>query len=142
MNAMPGGDFLDANVILYAFDDDLAKRAVAEDILESADAANTCISFQVLQEVLNVLSRRTEASSTELATLPVLEAILLPLCRLHPSEALYRRALSLRQRYQFSFFDSLIIAAALEAGCERLLSEDMQHGQRIEGLLIENPFHA
>ena len=38
------------------------------------------------------------------------------------------------------FYDSLIVAAALEAGCTRLLSEDLQHGQQIEGLTIENPF--
>jgi predicted nucleic acid-binding protein len=137
---MPGGSFLDANVILYAFDDDPVKRTIAEDILQKADAADTCISFQVLQEVLNVLSRRTVASQTELATLPVLEVSLLSLWRVYPTEGLYRRALGVRQRYQYSFYDSLIIAAALESGCERLLTEDMQHGQRIEGLVIENPF--
>jgi predicted nucleic acid-binding protein len=139
---MPGGDFLDANVILYAFDDDLVKRAIAEDILQDAEAANTCISFQVVQDVLNALSRRSDASKTESATLPLFEAVLRPLWRVYPTEDLYRRALSLRQRYQYTYYDSLIIAAALESGCDRLLSEDMQHGQRIEGLVIENPFHA
>ncbi len=54
--------------------------------------------------------------------------------------ALYRSALQLQLRWRFSFYDSLIVAAALEAGCKRLLSEDLQHGQRIETLTIENPF--
>ena len=53
---MPGGDFLDANVILYAFDEDLAKRSIAVGILERAEPQNTSISFQVVQEVLNVLT--------------------------------------------------------------------------------------
>ena len=43
-------------------------------------------------------------------------------------------------RFGFSFYDSLIVAAALEAGCTRLYSEDLQHGQRIQNLTIENPF--
>ena len=57
-----------------------------------------------------------------------------------PSHALYRRALEIQTRYGYGFYDSLIIAAALEAGCQHLLSEDMQHGQQIEQLRIVNPF--
>lgn len=48
----------------------------------------------------------------------------------------------IRSRYHYGFYDSLIVAAALEAGCARLSTEDLQHGQKIEGLLIENPFLA
>jgi predicted nucleic acid-binding protein len=47
---------------------------------------------------------------------------------------------TLQSRYGFRFYDSLIVAAALEAGCDRLLSEDFQDGQRIEGLTVVNPF--
>jgi predicted nucleic acid-binding protein len=57
-----------------------------------------------------------------------------------PSDRLYSSAIEIQTRYRYSFYDALIIAAALEAGCTRLLSEDMQHGQRIEGMTIENPF--
>jgi predicted nucleic acid-binding protein len=53
---------------------------------------------------------------------------------------LYQRALDLQTRYRYAFYDSLIVAAALTAGCSRLYTEDMQHGQQIEGLRIENPF--
>ena len=59
-----------------------------------------------------------------------------------PTRALYQRALDLQTRYQFRFYDALIVAAALAAGCTRLYSEDLQHGQRIEGLTIVNPFRA
>ena len=57
-----------------------------------------------------------------------------------PSLSLYRRALDLQTRYRYGFYDSLVIAAALDAGCTRLYSEDLQDGQRIEGLTIKNPF--
>jgi predicted nucleic acid-binding protein len=53
---------------------------------------------------------------------------------------MYRRALDLRARWQLSFYDALIVAAALMAGCQRLLTEDLQHGQQIATLTIENPF--
>ena len=57
-----------------------------------------------------------------------------------PSLALYRRGLEIQARYGLSFYDSLIVAAALEFNCSRLYTEDMQHKQRIETLTIENPF--
>ena len=56
--------------------------------------------------------------------------------------ALYHRGLDLQIRYRFSFYDSLIVAAALEAGCKTLYSEDLQHAQEIEGLTIANPFRT
>jgi predicted nucleic acid-binding protein len=69
-----------------------------------------------------------------------LTTVLAPLWRVVPSEELYERALEVMARYGYSFYDSLIIASALSAGCTRLLTEDLQHGQRIEGLTIHNPF--
>jgi predicted nucleic acid-binding protein len=57
-----------------------------------------------------------------------------------PSRGLYEQALNIQGRYGYGFYDSLIIAAALEAACSRLISEDFQDGQRIEGLRIVNPF--
>jgi predicted nucleic acid-binding protein len=60
----------------------------------------------------------------------------------NPTPALYRRALDVQQRYGFSFYDSLIIAAGLEAGCKTLYSEDLQHGQQVEGLTVVDPFRS
>lgn len=56
------------------------------------------------------------------------------------SVGLYQRALDVQARWRFGFHDSLIVAAAPGAGCTRLLTEDLQDGQRIEALTIENPF--
>jgi predicted nucleic acid-binding protein len=69
-----------------------------------------------------------------------MDNVLEPLFRVPASIPLYKRALGVQARYGYSFYDSLIVAAALDAGCNRLYSEDMQDGQRIEGLTIENPF--
>ncbi len=56
------------------------------------------------------------------------------------SEALYHRALDVQARWRFSFYDSLIIAGALSAGCRTLLSEDLQHGQVLDSLTVIDPF--
>ena len=69
-----------------------------------------------------------------------LEQILIPLWQAMPSSVLYQRSLELQSLYGFSFYDALIVAAALESGCTRLYTEDLQHGQQVDGLLIENPF--
>ena len=98
------------------------------------------VSFQVVQETLNVLTRKLKPAMSREDAQRALQNVLAPLWRVQPSPALYARALDLQERYKFSFYDSLIVAAALEANCTRLLSEDLQHGQRIEGLTIKNPF--
>ncbi|HZT08034.1 MAG TPA: DNA-binding protein [Chloroflexota bacterium] len=59
-----------------------------------------------------------------------------------PRQAVYARALEIQARYRYTSYDSLIVGAPLSSGCTRLLSEELQHGQRIEGLTIHNPFVA
>ncbi len=63
-----------------------------------------------------------------------------PLLAVHSSPALYMEALRIEAKHRFAWYDSLIVAAALEGQCETLYSEDLQHGREIEGLRIENPF--
>ena len=70
----------------------------------------------------------------------LLDEVLIPLWQVNSTVALYQNAISLRSQHSLSFYDSLIVAAALEAGCTRLYSEDMQHGQQIQRLTILNPF--
>jgi predicted nucleic acid-binding protein len=139
---MTAADFFDSNVLVYLFDDAAtAKQPVARRLVSQALAADSgCISFQVVQETLNVVTRKFTRHTTQNEAQQILERSLVPLWRVMPSPALYTRALELQERYQYSFCDALIIAAALDAGCTRLYSEDLQHGQRIEGLTIENPF--
>lgn len=136
------GDFLDSNVFVYLFDEtDERKRDTAEEIVNSAlQNHDAGISFQVVQETLNVLTRKVEVPMSAENAKNFMEEVLRPLWRVSPSPALYNRALDIQARCRYGFYDSLIVAAALDAGCTRLYSEDLQDGQRIEALTIENPF--
>ena len=137
-----GADFLDTNVFVYLFDEtDDRKRATAELLIREAVAGGTgVVSYQVVQEALNVLTRKLGVSSSDARRF--LDAVLAPLWRVGPSPDLYVRALEVRERYGFAFYDALIVAAAQDAGCTRLLSEDLQHGQRLGDLTVVDPFRA
>lgn len=138
------GDFIDSNVFVYLFDEtDERKRGTVGRIVESALQTNSAIiSFQVVQETLNVVTRKLAIPMTAEGAKRFVEEVLAPLWRVSPSLALYHRALDVQARYHNGFHDSLIIAAALDAGCTRLYSEDLRDGQQIEGLKIENPFEG
>ena len=135
-------DFFDTNVFIYQFDNVNAKKRGIADAMVSAALrdASACISFQVVQETLRVLTEKLPQPADAAGAQTFFVHTLQPLWRVMPSAALYGEALRIKERWKFSFYDSLIVAAALEAGCKRLYSEDLQHGQRIEGLRIENPF--
>jgi predicted nucleic acid-binding protein len=135
-------DFLDSNVFIYALDvSNPTKRATARGLVQYAlQTGEGQISFQVIQETLNVITRKFQSTVTPNDARQFLDDALVPLWRVTPTQGLYVRALDIQARYQYSFYDAMIIAAALSCGCTRLLSEDLQHGQRIEGLTIENPF--
>lgn len=134
--------FLDTNIFIYQLDaSDPVKHAAAEHIVrEALISGNACISHQVVQECLNVALRKAEVTLTTDAARSYLDAVLTPLMQVAASDALYHRALDVQARWRYGFYDSLVIAAALAAGCTTLLSEDMQHGQRIDALTILNPF--
>ena len=135
-------NFLDTNVFVYLFDEtDGDKRERAERLVQQALERETgCISYQVVQEAINVITRKLDAAPEKARQL--LDRVLMPLWRVNPTRTLYQRGLDLQTRYRLSFYDSLIVAAALEAGCKTLYSEDLQHGQRIEGVAITNPFRT
>jgi len=132
---MPVADaFFDTNVLLYLLSDDLKKAARAEEIL----AAGGVISVQVLNEFASAAIRKSSVSFVELRE--VLSAIR-TFCEVKPVDiATHELALELADRYRFSIYDSLIVAAALRASCSVLYSEDLQHGQKIERMTIQNPF--
>lgn len=134
--------FIDTNIFIYQLDStDPHKHRIAERIVRDALAGrNACISFQVVQECLNTVLRKAEVRLSPEAALNYLDLVLAPLMQVPASIALYERALDVQRRWKFSFYDSLIVAAALAAGCTRLLSEDLQHGQHIEALTVQNPF--
>ena len=136
--------FIDTNVLIYQLDArDARKHHIADAIIGQAIRdESACISFQVVQECLNTVLRKAQIGLSHEQVRNHFEAVLTPLYRVGASLQLYQRGLTLQARWKFSFYDSMIVAAALEAGCKRLLSEDLQHGQRIEGMRIENPFKS
>jgi predicted nucleic acid-binding protein len=138
-------DFLDANVILYGVDvgaPEAKRRASRRMIAQALEEGTAVISWQVVQETLHVMAHKFKASVTDADRSALLRDVLAPLWRINPATATYQTALDVQARYRFAFYDSLIVASALEAGCKRLLTEDLQHGQRIGNLRIENPFRS
>ena len=134
---MPDKVFIDTNVLIYGYsEDEPDKQQRAIDCVRSGE---TWISTQVLNETINVLKRKFSLSYSQIrdAVQELSEGFPIILVSVNTIEM----ALNLAERYQYSYFDSLILASALEAGCQILYSEDLQDGQRIENqLMIVNPF--
>lgn len=129
------GNFFDTNVLAYLASADTAKADRAEMVL----AEGGIVSVQVLNELTNVARRKMRMSW------PETRAFLSPLRRLLDVRPLtvetHQSGLALAERYTLSFYDALIVAAALEAGCDTMWSEDMQHGMEFDGRLrVVNPF--
>ena len=139
---MPAEFFLDTNIFVYSFDRrEPDKRTRARGLVEHAlGTGEGVVSSQVVQEFLNVALRKFERPVSDEQTLRYLREVLDPLCSVFPSISLYERALSVHRRWRFSFYDSLIVAAALESDCKVLYSENLQDGQEIESLTVVNPF--
>ena len=126
--------FLDTNVLVYLYsNDEPEKRGIALKLIEQN---NPIISTQVLSELANTLSRKFRLSYdvVEQAVVEVQDS-----CTVLPvMPETVSQALRLASKYQYSYYDSLILASALSAGCSTLFTEDMQHGQVIEGSLTIN----
>ncbi len=135
------GNFIDSSVLIYLFSkQEPEKRAIAMDLVENQLRGEGVISQQVVQETLNVLRHKLRDSVTLTDCRAFLSSVLVPLWKVMPTQDLFQRALDVQERYQYSFYDALIVAAALASGCSRLYSEDLQNGQRIGALTIIDPF--
>ncbi len=133
--------FFDTNVLLYLFDDSVPeKKAQAQEVFsEEVEAGRAVLSTQVLQEFyVSVTRKLAEPLPSAVAEAQVRDFARLPLVRV--DEVMILSAIERHRSMSFSFWDALILEAALRGGADRLLTEDMQHGQKIEGLLVENPF--
>ena len=139
---MSGRYFLDTNILVYCFDETAPeKRKRANRLVrEGLERRVGVISYQVVQEFINLALRRFEPRMGVDDVRQYAAVVLRPMLAVGSSMALYQRALEIVERYRFSWYDSLIVASALESRCEVLYSEDLQHKQRIESLEIVNPF--
>lgn len=129
--------FLDSNIIVYAHSDvEPDKQKIAQTIISEK---LTVISTQVLKEIANILVKKFKHSWHDVSKV-LAEAVSNNIVHTNTSQTILE-ACNIAEKYNFSFYDSLIIAAALESGCNILYSEDMQHDQVIENMLtIVNPF--
>lgn len=131
--------FLDTNVVVYAYDrDEAAKRAIARATLAAA-TETLFVSTQVLAEFYWVATRRLARPLTEAEAADVIEA-LAELTVIGADAELVHSAISLARERQIALWDALIVRAAQVAGCDRLLSEDLQDGAQFEHVRVENPF--
>ena len=134
--------FIDTNILIYSFDSrDKTKQETARSLIAKAMEKGTgIISYQVIQEFLNVALQKFDRPLTYSDVQRYLNFVLETLCEVFSSLELFHQALEIMDQWRYSFFDSLIIAAAIQADCAILYTEDMQHNKTIRSLTLKNPF--
>lgn len=131
--------FLDTNILIYADDLDAgAKRERAQNLLRAHMTSATAVfSTQVLQEFFAVATRKLgvlpEVARRKIELLARAEIVVVR------ADTIFA-AIDLHRLHSLSFWDALIVTAAIASGCQRVLTEDMAHGTTIQGVRIENPF--
>ena len=129
--------FFDTSILVYAIARGDARHDISHKLLE----AGGILSVQVLNELAAIARRKLNMSWTDVAkTLYAVRELCGPPVPI--TLDLHQAALQIAQRYQFHIYDSLIVAAALDARCTVLYSEDMQDGQAIQSVTVRNPFRA
>jgi predicted nucleic acid-binding protein len=133
--------FVDTNILVYAEDrDSKGKHEQARDlIVQLWEERHGVVSVQVLQEFYVSVTRKLKKPLTGAKALEIVEEYLTWKV-IENTGKLLTSAIDLQQRAQLSFWDSMVVQAALEAGCDRLYSEDLNPGQRFGSLVIVNPF--
>ena len=137
---MPAPEFLDTNVLVYAYDaGDSRKGRIAQDLVRKALAGDILVSTQVLAEFAATLLHKMEPAARPEDVAAVLDA-LGPIGMVVPDGDVVRRAGDVRAEYGLHFHDGMIVAAAERGGCGRIWSEDLNGGQKYFGIAVENPF--
>jgi predicted nucleic acid-binding protein len=140
MNSMSGKTFVDTNVLIYAHDIDAgAKHQTAKAVLRDLWSERMgVLSMQVLQEFyVNVTRKITSPLSKDLARLTV-GSYAIWCVETTPTEI--SAAFRIEDESRIGFWDAMIVASAVKSGATRIVSEDLNAGQRIAGIRIENPF--
>jgi predicted nucleic acid-binding protein len=139
---MSGRFFLDTNIFVYSFDAGSPRKAVqSATLIRSAIETRTgVVSYQVVQEFFNVALRRFAKPMNSADAEQYLTTTFRPLLSVHSSPALYVEALRVASRFRLAWYDSLIVASAIEGKCDVLYSEDFQDGQKFGTVVVSNPF--
>jgi len=139
---MSGRVFLDTNLFVYAYDRrDAIKQSIALNLIRDlTESDEGVISYQVAQEFFNVALKQSKIAMPIADAQILLQDVFRPLLKVPSTVTLVSKALEIEGRYLLNWYDSLIVAAAQQAGCGVLYSEDLQHGQRFGDLTVRNPF--
>lgn len=134
--------FLDTSIFVYSFDQSAVVKAqkAAQLIRKALTTQKGITSYQVVQEFFNVALRRFSQPMRLTDAEQYLGTVFRPLLSVHSSQALYAEALNLQAQSGLSWYDSLIVSAAIQAQCDYLFTEDLQRGQRFGSLRVANPF--
>jgi len=137
---MSGRDFLDTNVLVYAYQTtNISKQRVARALVSRAVAGEFVISTQVLAEFSTTLLQMLKPPLSVAQVTKALDGLgSIPL--IAPDGDMVRRAVEAHGAYGIHFYDGMIVAAAERAGCEKIWSEDLNAGQEYFGVVVENPF--
>ncbi|HEY2767788.1 MAG TPA: PIN domain-containing protein [Solirubrobacteraceae bacterium] len=137
---MSASALVDTNVLVYAVDEDEPeKRDTARKLLAASQPGALTLSAQVLGEFYVTVTRKLARPIPAAAATALLEWLeLFPMVQI--DAALVKHAVEISRSAQISYWDGLVVAAAARADCDRLLSEDLGDGQKIAGVLVENPF--
>jgi predicted nucleic acid-binding protein len=137
---MPDPEFLDTNVLVYAYDpSDTQKQRIARELVRRALAGEIFVSTQVLGEFAATLLHKMKPAARPEDVTAVLD-VLGPVRVIVPDADIVRRAVQARAEYGVHFYDGMIVAAAERGGCRRIWSEDLNAGQEYFGIVVENPF--
>jgi predicted nucleic acid-binding protein len=138
---MPGPDFVDTNILVYAYDTtDPDKQSAAQDLVRKAVGGELVTSTQVIAEFAATLLHKLVPPLSSEDVITLLDT-LAPIRTISPDADIVRRAVEARAAYGLRFYDGMIIAAAERAGSERIWSEDFNPGQKYFGVTVANPFH-
>ena len=139
---MNGRFFLDTNIFVYSFDRSAATKAKRSDelVAQAITTRKGAISFQVVQEFFRIALQKFKKPMTSAEAEQYFSSTLRPLLTVHSSPSLYLEALGIHEKYRLSWYDAVVVAAAIEAECAILYSEDLQHQQRFGTLQVLNPF--
>ena len=134
--------FLDTNIFICSFETTSPKKsAQAKTLIRTAiETRGGIVSYQVVQEFFNVALRRFSKPMSAIDAEQYLSTTFRPLLSVHSSQALYGEALRVAGKFRLPWYDSLIVASAIEGKCDVLYSEDFQDGQQIASVTISNPF--
>lgn len=131
--------FLDTNILVYAFEpDEPDKQSIARSMI--ATTMPWVISWQIVQEFIHVARHRFRKPLDCEYLQDLVDLLLAPKCMVFPAAKTWKSALNIQAETQYRFYDSLIVAAAIESGASILYTEDLQHDRRIGPVRILNPF--